>query len=41
MIFSVDVYGGIPQPSRTDIAAWFSGFLVLITLVFVLAQRFF
>ena len=39
--FSTDVYGGIPQPGRGDVAAWFSTLLVVITVIFILAQRFY
>lgn len=39
IIFSTDVYGGIPQPGRTDTAWYFSFLLVLITVIFILFQR--
>jgi hypothetical protein len=39
--FTTDVYGGIPQPGRGDVAAWFSMLLVLITVLFILVQRFY
>ncbi len=39
--FSTDVYGGIPQPGRGDVAVWLSGLLVMVTLVFILVQKFY
>lgn len=41
IIFTTDVYGGIPQPSRTDTAALLSMLLVAITLIFILIQKFY
>jgi hypothetical protein len=39
--FSTDVYGGIPQPGRGDTAGLFSMLLVVVTLIFILVQRFY
>jgi hypothetical protein len=36
--FTSDVYGGIPQPGRADIAAWFSGILVFSSVLLVLGN---
>lgn len=39
--FSTDVYGGIPQPGRTDTAGLLTTLFVGITVIFILVQRFF
>ena len=41
IIFTSNVYGGIPQPGRTDVAALFSTLLVFITVIFILVQKFY
>ena len=41
LTFTTDVYGGIPQPNRGDVAAQLSGLLVFITLIYTLVQKFY